>query len=76
VHSVTGNGDFDHIRVEGLPSPNIELPQFWRIPEMDRVMRITGDGDCNHNRRALVHFISVWTDSAIQFRGWHYFGHA
>ena len=36
---------------------------------MDRVMRITGDGDCNHNRRALVHFISVWIDSAIQFRG-------
>ena len=41
VYRVTRNSDSSHTEMARLNEPHSELPQFWEIPKIDRVMCVT-----------------------------------
>jgi len=48
VYWVTGICDRGHTEMAKLPKPPGELPQFWKIPGMDRAIGITEMSDWTH----------------------------
>lgn len=51
MHLVTGICDGGHTKMAENPRPVGYLPQFWKIPEMVRVIRITALRDLKQARR-------------------------
>lgn len=54
MHSVTETGDCGHITFALPPQPNDELPQYWKIPGMNRVIGITVARDLKRCGAAAV----------------------